>query len=119
MNIQEFMARLETEVAEPMRLFMRECGEDAEYTDADIDACCQHLAAFLTALNALAAPTDEAIMAQVEAVVLALNALNEATDYALIETSERENICMIIQDAAQACGLQADVDDVTEAWREW
>ena len=119
MNMKPFHDRIAEEIVEPMLDFMKECGEDAEMSADDVERCRQILAAYVDALGALNTPADEAIMAQVERAVLALNDLNEATDYALIETSERESICMLIQDAAVECGLKADVDDVTGEWREW
>ena len=119
MNINEFYDRIRTEVVGPMLDFMQECGEDAEFSTEDAQRCGALLKDYLDALAALENPTDEAIMAQVKKVVLALNDLNEATDYALIETSEREAICILIQEAAVACGFQDDADDVTEEWRDW
>ena len=43
----------------------------------------------------------------------------ESTDFCMIETSERETICEIIQECAVACGLTDAEDDITEEWREW
>ncbi|MBE5811861.1 MAG: hypothetical protein E7318_13155 [Clostridiales bacterium] len=119
MNVQEFYDRIVEEVAQPMIDFMQECGDDAAFSAFDVESCKMILRDYLDALSALAEPTDEAIMAQVRKTVLALNELNEETEYALIETSEREAICILIQDAAVECGLQAENEDVTEEWREW
>lgn len=119
MNVQEFYDRIAEEVAEPMHDFMQECGDDAEFSAEDIESCKTILKNYVDALNVLTDPTDDKIMAEVKRVVLALNTLNEATDYALIETMEREAICILIQDAAVECGLQAEIEDVTEEWRDW
>lgn len=119
MNMQEFYDRVVEEVAEPMLRFMQECGEDAAFSAFDVESCKMILKDYLDALAALTDPTDEEIMEQVKQVVLALNELNEETEYALIETSERESICILIQDAAEACGLRAEIDDVTEEWRDF
>lgn len=119
MNMQQFYDRIVEEVAGPMLDFMQECGEDASFSAFDVERCKMILKDYLDALAALAEKTDEAIMAQVRKTVLALNELNEETDYALIETSERESICILIQDAAEACGLRAEIDDVTEEWRDF
>ena len=119
MRIQKFYARITAEVTAPMLDFMQECGEDAAFSAFDVESCKMILKDYLDALAALTDPTDEEIMEQVKQVVLALNELNEETEYALIETSEREAICILIQDAAEACGLRAEIDDVTEEWRDF
>ena len=119
MSMQAFYDRIAEEVVEPMMEFMRECGEDAAFSAEDVDRCKVILTNYLDSLAALTNPADDEIMEQVKTAVLALNALNEATDYALIETSEREAICILIQEAAEACGLQAEIDDVTEEWRDF
>ena len=119
MNVQAFYDRIHEEVAEPMLDFMQECGDDAAFSAADVECCRTLLKSYIDALNALPAPSDERIMSEVRRVVLALNELNEATEDALIETSEREAICILIQEAAEECGLQAEIEDVTEEWRDW
>lgn len=118
MELNSFKQRVADEVVKPIREYMAEYDIE-DFSAEDVQKCGSLLNSYLEALAALTNPTDEAIMAQVEKVVLALNELNEATDYALIETSERESICILIQDAAVECGLKADLDDVTEEWREW
>ncbi len=105
-------------VAEPMLSFLAEC-EDCGYTVGDVAVCRSLLDAYLDALAGMTAPTDEAIMEQVQTVVLALNDLNEKTDYAMIETGEREAIWEIIQSSAVDFGLQEYSEDITEEWREW
>lgn len=119
MNMQEFYDRIVEDVAEPMLNFMQECGDDAEFSADDVENCKTILKNYVDKLATLSEPTDDEIMAQVKIAVLALNELNEATDYAMIETFERESICILIQDAAEACGLQAEIDDVTEEWRDF
>ena len=119
MNLQEYHERIDDEVIRPMLEFMQECGEDAEFSVADVENCRTILKNYIYTLDTLTDPDDDRIMDVVRQTVLALNELNERTDYALIETMEREAICMLVQDAAEECGLQAELDDVTEAWREW
>ena len=60
-------------------------------------------------------------MASVKKLVLKLNKLNEQTEYAMLETDERESICVLVQDFAVACGLVniPEDDDVTGEWREF
>lgn len=118
MNLNEYLERIKTEVTDPMLEYMTEAEID-DYTAEDVARCGELLAQYLTALSELTEPEDEAIMAQVEKVVLALNDLNEELDYALIETVEREAIALLIQDAAVDCGLREVPDDVTEDWRDW
>lgn len=118
MDLNAYLERLKTEVTEPILEYMTEAEID-DFTVEDVARCGGLLEDFLTALADLKEPEDEAILAQVEQVVLALNELNEELDYALIETSEREAIALLIQDAAVDCGLREIPDDVTEDWREW
>lgn len=118
LDLNEYLEKLKTDVTDPMLEYMTEAEID-DYTAEDVARCGELLTEYLTALAELDEPDDEAIMAQVEKVVLALNELNEELDYALIETVERESICELLQTAAVDCGLQDAPDDVTEAWREW
>lgn len=118
MELNAWKQRVADEVVTPICEYMAEYDVD-DFSAEDVKACGALLENYLDALAALREPSDEAIMAEVEKVVLALNELNEATDYALIETSERESICVIIQEAAEECGLTNGVEDVTEDWREW
>ena len=102
----------------PMIEYQQEI-EDEGYTREHIDRCQALIHEYLDALDELEEPTDAAIMAQVETLVLALNDLNEETDYAMIETVEREAIWEVTQEAAVAAGLQDVPEDVTEQWRDW
>ena len=94
-------------------------GEFEDFSTENVDECAKLLTEYLTALAELGTPSDEEIMSLVENVVLGLNELNEQTDYAMIETSERESICILIQDAAVAAGLRDIPEDVTEEWRDF
>lgn len=118
LDLNEYLEKIKTDVTGPMLEYMTEA-EIEDYTAEDVARCGELLKEYLTALAELACSDDEAIMAQVEKVVLALNDLNEELDYALIETVERESIWELIQNAAVDCGLQDVPDDVTEQWREW
>ena len=117
-DLKEYLERVKTEVTDPILEYMRDAEID-DFTAKDVARCGALLEEYLTALSELREPEDADIMAQVEKVVLALNDLNEELDYTLIETVEREAIALLIQDAAEACGLQDVPDDVTEDWREW
>lgn len=118
MDIAAFKEKTAETVITPMIEYQQEI-EDEGYTRAHIDRCEALIHAYLEALDELEDPTDEAIMAQVEILVLALNDLNEETDYAMIETVEREAIWEVTQEAAVAAGLREIPDDVTEQWRDW
>lgn len=118
MDIAKYMAKTTEIVVTPMIEFLEEWGGDG-YTREDVEKCEVLIHRYLTALDKLDAPTNEAIMEQVKLLVLALNDLNEATDYALIETEAREAIWEVIQTSAVDCGLQDAPEDVTEEWRDW
>ena len=119
MDIAKYKIQVTEEIVEPMISFMEDCGEDAEYTKKDVAKCETLILNYLSALEALAEPSDAAIMAQVKKVVLALNKLNEKTDYSLIETDAREAIWDVIQSSAIECGLQTEEEDITGEWRDW
>ena len=101
-----------------------EDGEECGYAKEHIEKCAALLLDYVNALAAIGEPNDEAIMEQIQSVVLALNELNEETDFAMIETDEREALCEVIQTAAVECGLsdacvEENDGDVTGEWREW
>jgi hypothetical protein len=92
----------------------------AEYTQADIDNCAKIIGEFLAALDAVSgSKRDAAIMKIVKTTVLELNKLNDKCDGTLIETEQRDQIGVLIQQAALRAGLRTDEDDITEKWREW
>lgn len=126
-TIQEFIARREAEVTAPMLAYYRSWSAEGEgsYTEKHIQKCADLLDAYAAELAAIEAPAgakrDKKIMSAVKKVVLALNKLNEKTDYELLETDERESICVLIHDAAVGAGLSVlpEDDDVTGEWREF
>ncbi len=118
MNLAFYRTQVAETVVQPMIDFIEEYDGDG-YTREDVQTCEKLLLEYLDTLNALPAPSDEAIMKLVKHLVLSLNDLNEATDYNLIETDAREAIWSVIQDSAAECGLQDAPDDVTEEWRDW
>lgn len=118
MNLNEYKEKVVEIVIEPMISFMEDW-DDGDYTMEDVESCKSLIYTYLEALADMAEPTDEAIMEQVQTLVLALNDLNEKTDYSLIETDAREAIWEVIQTSAVDCGLKEYGDDITEEWREW
>lgn len=110
------------DIEESMYSYAKECksdGDDCGYSPRHIRKCKKILQIYLNHLGKMTAPTDGAIMTEVEKTVLALNRLNKKTGYALIETDEREAIAEFIQTVAVAFGLQEPDGDITEEWREW
>lgn len=118
MDITQFVEKTAEIVTEPMIQFLTEWGGEG-YTVEDVKECEALILRYLDVLAAMEPVTDEAIMAQVETLVLALNDLNEKTDYGLIETEAREAIWEVIQTSAVARGLRDVPEDVTEEWRDW
>lgn len=55
----------------------------------------------------------------IKKVVLAINKINKQNDY-FIETMEREELCLFINDIIRTTGLEFETNlDLTEKWREW
>jgi len=98
-----------------MRDFMEE--EEVGYDESHITACDAILAKFLKGMDRA---TDRAAgLACAREAVEALNELVELTDGELIETDQREDICLLIMRAGELRGFNAADEDVTEEWREW
>jgi hypothetical protein len=51
--------------------------------------------------------------------VTRLNDLNERCNNTLIETDQREDICAFIIRVGYLRGVNAEGEDVMEAWRDW
>ena len=58
-----------------------------------------------------------------ETNILALNALNDEFESCFIETTEREDLCELIDIVTEAAGLDpsdyADGDGLSDVWRDW
>lgn len=128
MTFAEFDQRLTDEVLTPMRSFLQICLDEdgeADFSEKHIEKCAELMCEYGKTLSGLTEPQgvsrDKKIMAAVKKLTLALNKLNEETDYAMLETDERESICVLVQDFAVACGLAEipEDDDVTGEWREF
>ncbi len=116
---------LKEDLLESMTGFMQgedddegDSGFEAGYTQDDIDRCAAIVDHFLISLSKTRGD-GEAILETVKDAVLELNTLNDNCDGNLIETDQRETLCELINTAAQDAGLETDLDDVTEEWREW
>ena|SRR5688572_8008223 len=117
----EDLQQIKADTLEGMREYLADVvaeGGDPGYTEAEIGECETILDAFLAKLSAAKPGHADAVMAAVRDAVLALNTLNEACSHGLIETDQREEICSLIVEAAQAAGVGAG-EDLTEQWREW
>lgn len=93
-------------------------GEQADYSDADVNKCGTILDNLLAQLQATTYGDKNAVKRIIEQAVLALNYLNNNCSQSLIETDQREQICEVIMQAAAAAGV-GDGEDLTEEWREW
>lgn len=126
MTLTDFEKRLTEEVVAPIQSYLEICREDGgevDFSEKHIAECAELMRTYAATLTELTVPQgaarDKKIMAAVKKLILALNKLNEKTDYAMLETDERENICVLVQDFAVACGLADIPDDVTGEWREF
>lgn len=90
------------------------------YTEADIAQCDAVLTHYLDTVQSAPVKNDSVkIMVAVQTAVESLNDLNDRCGSSLIETDAREDICKLIQEAAERGGLSCDDMDITEEWREW
>ena len=127
MTLMDFEQRLTDEVIVPMQNYLSICLEDgeADFSEKHISKCADVMRDYAKTLSEMTLPKgaarDKKIMAAVKKLILSLNKLNEKTDYAMLETEERDNICVLVQDFAIACGLVAlpEDDDITGEWREF
>ena len=99
--------------------FMKEY-PDCGYAQKHINKCAKILKKYEKGLLALKNKADDSkIMKYVENVVNALNELNNKTEGCLIETDQREDLFVFIQEKAINAGLTNMDEDITEEWREW
>ena len=86
------------------------------------------LSSFESEVRAFSDPSDEQVFGAVERVVLALNAVNKDYQGAAYETSEREALCLFIDESLSEAGV--DVVslgarrglaryEITDQWRRW
>jgi hypothetical protein len=126
------LLELKKEIIDGMYSFMKYGGADDEndpeydpeydagYTQKHIDQCSKIIDEFFSALaNIPNLKKNESILKSVKAAVVKLNKLNDKCDSSIIETDQREQLCELIITAANHAGLESNVDDVTEEWREW
>lgn len=109
------MNALKESLLEGMRNYVADMDEPY-YPLEKVDECGRIIDDFLAAMAH--ASGEPAIMAEVKRTVLALNKLNDECGGSLIETSQREDLCDLIERAANMAGLATD-DDITERWRHW
>ncbi len=114
----KYQNKVKTEISELLINAITEFPE-LGFKKKHIAKCEKILINYLKKLHNLKNINDDLILNEVKKVVLALNKLNAKTNYALIETEERETIWEVIQESAVEAGLNEEIDDVTEEWREW
>ncbi len=90
---------------------------ESDYTAQDVTLCITTLLEFMSSMES-EVQTVEGAKAHIETLVLSLNSLNHQCGDCLIETEQREDICLFIQKAISAANVELD-GDVTEEWREW
>ena len=97
-----------------------EAETDCGYGQGHINKCAKILERYERSLLKLKNKPDvDRIAKCIKTVVIALNKLNAKTDYSLIETDQREDLGMFIQEKALEAGLPKDDEDIMDEWREW
>ena len=109
------MNELKDSILEGMRDYVADM-EEPYYPLEKVEECGRIIDEFLAAMAG--ARGEPAILAVVKKTVLALNELNDECGGSLIETGQREDLCDLIERAANQAGLATD-EDITEQWREW
>ena len=89
---------------------------DTDYGISHVNECGVILDTFFTSANS--ANSSDQYLSIVRETVLKLNTLTEAVED-IIETQEREDICLLIMDVGSSLGFNDPDEDVTEEWREW
>ncbi|MFF0761536.1 hypothetical protein ACFYWH_16030 [Streptomyces sp. NPDC003737] len=98
------------------------------YSESFLSATDAALVDFEGAVDALAAPSDEQILAVVQRVVLVLNSVNEQHEGGTYDTDEREELCLFVdavltEHGIDVAGLAARHGvsryEITDRWRRW
>lgn len=98
------------------------------YSESFLEAIDAALVAFEVEVRELGAASDERILAVVERVVLALNRVNQDSMGGSIDTDEREQICLFIDEVLTEVGIDVDAlasrrgtsrYAITDKWRQW
>ncbi|MFI9815289.1 hypothetical protein [Saccharothrix variisporea] len=98
------------------------------YSPSFLDAVDAALAAFEAEVRGLGGATDSEVLAAVERVVQALNEVNREESGGAIDTDEREQLCLFIDEVLTDRGI--DVGElaaregveryaITDRWRRW
>ena len=87
---------------------------------SDVQKCGSILESYVDELDGMFADaTDEAILKSVEKTVKKLNKLNEKCDYELIDSTQAEEICQLIHEAALDAGFSGVTENVADEWRDF
>jgi hypothetical protein len=90
---------------------------EAKYDESHVAECEVILNNHATAMRN--AGDGHAALEVVRTTVTRLNDLNERCNSTLIETDQREDICAFIIRVGYLRGVNAEGEDVMEAWRDW
>ncbi len=99
---------------EGMLEYMKE--EEVDYVKADVERCDKILDKFYK--KATAANNREEFLMVVKKTVKKINKLTEKVED-IIETGEREAICLLIMKIGNELSYNAPDEDITEKWRLW
>ena len=91
---------------------------DAGYQQAEVDRCDAILEDFIATMQAHHQADPEVLLADVKTTVESLNRLNDECNCSILETDQRESICMLINNGLRFAGMEPE-GDVTEPWRDW
>lgn len=89
------------------------------YSQGDVDDCARIVDDLLVSLAEVRGREAD-VLKVVRATVDRLNELNERCDCALIDATQRDELCDLLNAAARDAGLRTSPhEDITETWREW
>jgi len=103
-------------IVKNMIFFQRMANQYNETMKNHID--CFSVLAYQFSENSMKSVNKEDYLSLVKDFVIELNILNEKAEYALIETDEREQIYLFIENISKKLGYVFDYD-ITEDEREW
>jgi len=88
------------------------------YDNTDINKVDDILVHYYNKMNEQVANSNN-YMGIVKETVVKLNELNKKCDFSIIETDQREDICLFIIETAMQAGFVSKFIDITEEFREW
>jgi hypothetical protein len=110
---EEFIQK-KKDILEGMLEYMR--SDETDYNETHIERCRNILDSFYD--KSTASNNRDEFLLEVETTVRKINALTEEVED-IIETGERESICLLIMKIGSELGYNEPDEDITEEWREW